>query len=155
MSSGRAQQFQTVSLGLGQGLLMAKNYFGRIVLNLPESNESPTLQLFFSPGSPEILHITIDRWLGILPQNAVSSPLTKEPSGPRVNAIYRAIRGLPLSQNDTDDTGGTRCIVAFLHVRCDLVVRLRNDLGKLNPPRVVTPGAEGGNVSHNVNTALY
>ena len=55
---------------------------------------------------------------------------------------------MPFSENDPNQVVGTGRVVSLLHLWSDLVVRLRDDLGQIDPCRVVAERAKRVNVCH-------
>src|SRR5271165_547732 len=55
---------------------------------------------------------------------------------------------LRFTKDDTNQVVGTGIIVAALHFGRDFVVGLSHDLGKIDPGRVISPGAEWFDVGH-------
>ena len=51
MGTRRAQQFEAVGFGLGQGLLVPKHHTGRIILDPSQGDNAPPLQLGRFAGS--------------------------------------------------------------------------------------------------------
>jgi hypothetical protein len=67
VGAGRAQQVQSVGLGLGQGLLVPEYDAGGIVLDPAEGDEAPALACLPAPDFPgklEGLGIAVDGRLG-------------------------------------------------------------------------------------------
>ena len=118
-----------------------------VVLDLAQGDETTAFVLCYCAQRGKTLRIGIDRRLRILQEYALSPPVPKVAGSAGIDVVAVAA-GLALSQNDAHEVVGTGRVVAFLHLRSNLVVGLCDHLRNIDPARVITQGAKRCKVSH-------
>src|SRR5207237_5569647 len=116
VSAGGAQQIQSVSLGLRQRLLVAKDYPSRIIFHATQGNETTSFVASGPSGHGKKLRVGIQRGLRILNENAFPSPVTKISGRPGVDIVARLFR-LPFTEDYANQIIRTRRLVGVLHLR--------------------------------------
>jgi len=78
------------------------------------------------------------------------APVVEVLGGSGVDVVVVVVTGLVFAQNDTDEVVGAGFVVALLHGRGYLVVRLGDYCLHFDAGGVVTEGAEGVETGHAV-----
>src|SRR5437660_2051110 len=152
MRPGGSQQLQPVGFWLSQGLFVPEDHPGGIIFNFPQGDETTALILGQCARRGETLRIGIERRLRIFEENALAPPIPKKACGPGVDVVAFAA-GLAFAKHDAYQVIGAGRVVAFLHLRSNLVVGLCNRLRNLDPERVITQGAKRCEISHDFSKA--
>src|SRR6267142_1166916 len=84
-----AEEFETVGLGAGERVLVARNHSSRIFFQTAGADESPTNALFAGARYAEFLGVTVKRRRSILHDDPVANPLFDFRSGPGVHIVLR------------------------------------------------------------------
>ncbi len=123
---GVAQQLEAVLLGAGEGLLVAVNHAGGIVLHRSQRDEAFAHQVLAGVGDGEFLEIGEDAGLRVARQNAGGGPIVQVARGAGIDVVGVRIARAALAQNHAHQVIRAGRQVAGLHGRGNLVVRLRD-----------------------------
>ena len=127
---------------------MAKNNSRRIILKLPQSDESPALGFSVPARNCKALRVNVNRGLRVLKKNALPPPIAKKIRRARVRALSGMVSCLLLAQNDANQVIGARRVITVLHFRRDLVVGLCHYAWQGNTCRIIAKRSERFDVSH-------
>src|SRR5439155_868593 len=133
MGASGPKEIKAIRFGFSQRLFMAKNNSRRIILKLPQSDESPALGFSVPARNCKALRVNVNRGLRVLKKNALPPPIAKKIRRARVRALSGMVSCLLLAQNDANQVIGARRVITVLHLWRDLVVRLCHDVGQRNP----------------------
>src|SRR5439155_25067806 len=122
MGASGPKEIKAIRFGFSQRLFMAKNNSRRIILKLPQGDESPTLGFSVPTRNGKALRVNVNRGLRVLKKNALPTPVAKELRRARVRALSGMVSCLLLAQDDANEVIGTRRVVTVLHRRRDHVV---------------------------------
>jgi hypothetical protein len=100
VGASRAQQVEAIGFGLGQGLFVAENDMGGILLDATEADEATPFGSQLTSRNREFLGIKIEGRLRILPQNACLAPVLERSRGTGVNIFALAVPGQRLPENN-------------------------------------------------------
>jgi hypothetical protein len=127
---------------------VAENYPGRVVFDAAQSDDAAPFQFGGSTRHGKALHIKVERGLGVLHKNVLLPPVPERLRRTRVPVVSRMVAGVLFPQDDTHQVVRAGSIVAILHLRGDLVVRLGDNLWDRDPVRVITKRAKGFDEGH-------
>ena len=136
------QQLQTVFLRSRERLLVAMHHAGRILLQSAERDEALPHQAFARIRNGELLEVRVDPGLGVARQNARRDPVVQIRRGARVNVVGVGIPGLALAEDDSYEIVRARREILLLHLRRNLVIRLRDDMRQRTGFICVTEGVK-------------
>src|SRR5262249_20280976 len=89
-----AEKLETVSLGAGESLFVAEDDSRGIVFQMAGADEAATRAAFLRAGHGVFLRVGVERWSGILVDDAVASPVFETCGGARVDIVLRSIAGV-------------------------------------------------------------
>jgi len=148
MRTRRPQQVEPVGLGPGMGLLVPEDHAAIVGLELAQRDETSPLQtLLRRARDGKFLGVGIEHGVGVLEEDGVLAPLGKHRRGAAID-VLAVIAGFALPQNDAHQVVRTGRVIALLHLRRDLVVRLGDDIRQPHPGGVVAQGGEGEDPGH-------
>src|SRR3974390_377936 len=120
VDTGGAEQVEAVGLGLGQGLLVAVDDLGSVVLNTAARDETPAFQTG-SGGCGEGLGIRVDGGSGILLEDALGAPVAAGGGSARIYIVSGIVGGIAAAEDDADKVVRAGRVIAVLHGGRDLV----------------------------------
>src|SRR4029077_1301318 len=120
----------------------------RIVFETSQGDEAPALEFAARRLPGEGLGVGVKGGVGILAQDTLLSPLPKICGCSGIYIVFRIVFVFLPAENDPYQVVGAGCVVAVLHSRSNLVVRLGENLRSRHLLRVITESTEGNNVSH-------
>src|SRR5947209_3276815 len=106
MGASGPKEIKAIRFGFSQRLFMAKNNSRRIILKLPQSDESPALGFSVPARNCEALRVNVKRGLRVLKKNALPPPIAKKIRRARVRALSGMVSCLLLAQNDANQEIG-------------------------------------------------
>src|SRR6185437_8451916 len=138
------EQVETIALGLGKRLLVAKDYFCGVVIEASERDEATALQDFAGTArNLKALRIGEDRRIVVGLENALVAPLTKVSRRACVDVVHaRLIKEFRQPEDNAHEVVGASSVVDLLHRGRDLVVRLGDDVFDANSGGIVARGVE-------------
>ena len=129
--------------GPDQRLLVAVDDACAVVFELAEPDESLARQALAGIGDFEILEIGVEARRRILRENPLPNPVLEVVRRASVDVVGGGIGVALLAQDDAHQVVRARGQIARLHLRTDLVVRLREQLRRIAGLRRIAIGLKG------------
>src|SRR5205085_23252 len=142
-----AKKFEAVSLRPGKSLFVAEDHAGGIIFELACANEAASRAALFRAWDGIFLGISVERWRGILPHDAVRHPSGECGSGTRIDVVLRRVVGMTAALFNSNEVVGIGGVILLLHGRRNFVVRLGEDTFKRGACGIVAEGAKRKNLS--------
>jgi len=150
MGASVTEQFQPVGFGAEESLLVTKDDVGGIIFEFARAYEATAGTAVAGSGNSVFLSVGIESGCGILAYDLVSNPALQGGSSASVDVVLGRVVRKRSTLFNGDQIVRIDGVIALLHGRRDLVVRLSENAIECDACRIVAKRAEGLDVSHEV-----